>query len=314
MKKILTRFVNSKKVLFRFGIVAVFAVVLFSCLHLRVVYYPEVVQTNSTFEVKMVADMNNPLDGGITERNGYGFVGVLLPVGWTIDQQSVVYEYTGKDNTYDNQYVTGSLLFSQEMTDYSIALDPEQWGDEYYWQGFRTDNRLHSENLDSVVIRFNVRTNDQVGDYQMLVGIQETSYDKDGTTKVPGDPGNTLMDNKGDGPFYKTGSPASDEYTKEYLTIKVEQGATGTGGIKYSKEDKENYTVSSLGNGKLRINLQNELKVGATTVVYDINGRQVATQKLTKMENILDATLKHGTYFVAVQKDGIRSSKRVLVR
>lgn len=310
MRKFLTRFINSKKVLFRFGMIAVVSAVLFSCLHLRNVYYPQTVKTNSTFEVKMVADMNNPLDGGVTERNGYGFVGVLLPVGWTIDQQSVVYEYKGKDDTYSNLNVTGSLPFSQEMTDYCVGLDPEQWGDQYYWQGFRTDNRLHSGNMDSVVIKFNVKTNNLVGDYQMLVGVQETSYDKVAGAE-PGTPGNTLLDNKGDGPFYKTNN--SDEFSKEYLTIKVQQ-STGVEIVNYSSKDKENYTVSTLGNGKLRINLLNDLKVGATSVVYDMNGRQVATQKLTKMENVLDATLKSGAYFVAVQKDGIRSSKRVLVK
>ena len=178
MRKILTLFANRKKLLLRVGIVVISTVVLFSCLHLRTVYYPKTVKTNSTFEVKMVADMKNPLDEGITERNGYGFVGVLLPVGWTIDQQSVVYEYIGKDNKYENLHLTGSLPFSQEMTDYCITLDQEQWGEEYYWQGFRTDNRLHSENMDSVVIRFNVTTNNLIGDYSMLVGIQETSYDK----------------------------------------------------------------------------------------------------------------------------------------
>ncbi|MDD4992854.1 MAG: T9SS type A sorting domain-containing protein [Paludibacter sp.] len=312
MRKFLTRFVNSKKVLFRFGMIAVVSAVLFSCLHLRNVYYPQTVKTNSTFEVKMVADMNNPLDGTPIERNAYGFVGVLLPVGWTIDQQSVVYEYKGKDDTYHNLNVMGSLTFNQEMTDYCVGLDPEQWGDQYYWQGFRTDNRLHSGNMDSVVIKFNVKTNNLVGDYQMLVGIQETSYDKvDGAE--PGASGNTLLDNKGDGPFYKTGSPSSDEFSKEYLTIKVQQ-STGTEIVNYSSKDMENYTVSTLGNGKLRINLLNDLKVGAISVVYDMNGKQVATQKLTKMENILDATLKSGAYFVAVQKDGIRSSKRVLVK
>jgi len=313
MRKILTRFANRKKMFLRFGIIAAVTVVLFSCLHLRSVYYPQNVKTNSTFEVKMVADMNNPLDGGLTERNGYGFVGVLLPVGWTIDPLSVVYEYTGTDNTYENQLVTGTLPFSQEMTDYCVALDQEQWGEEYYWQGFRTDNRLHSGNMDSVVIRFNVKTNNLIGDYQMLVGIQETSYDKV-TGAEPGTVGNTLMDNKPNGPFYKLGTPETDEYNKEYLAIKVEQGSTGLNDFKYSKTDKENYTVSSLGNGKLLVSLQNDLKLGATTVVYDINGRQVATQKLSKMENILDVTLKSGAYFVAVQKDGVRSSKKVLVR
>jgi len=313
MRKFLTRFANCKKMLLRLGIVVISTVVLFSCLHLRAVYYPQTVTTNSTFEVKMVADMKNPLDGGLTERNGYGFVGVLLPVGWTIDPLSVVYEYTGTDNTYENLLVTGTLPFSQEMTDYCVALDQEQWGEEYYWQGFRTDNRLHSGNMDSVVIRFNVKTNNLIGDYQMLVGIQETSYDKV-TGAEPGATGNTLMDNKPNGPFYKLGTPETDEYNKEYLAIKVQQGTTGINDFKYSKTDKENYTVSSLGNGKLLVSLQNDLKVGATTVVYDVNGRQVATQKLTKMQNILDVTLKSGAYFVAVQKDGVRSSKKVLVR
>lgn len=316
-------FTKSKKWFLGMGMALIIPMVLFSCLHLRTVYYPEVVKTNETFEVKMVADMRNSLDGTNTDRNGYGFVGVLLPVGWTIDEESIVYDYTGlgvagieapagplNGAPYDYETKTGKLLLNQEMTDYCIELDPENWGEEYYWQGFRTDERLRSGNMDSIVIRFNVKVNDQVGDYQMLVGIQECSYDKDG--KVEGDAGNTLMDNKGDGPFYKTGTPSSDEYSKEYLSIKVEQG-TGSNFI-YSQKDKENYTITPIGNGKLRVNLQNELKKGATAIVYDMNGKQISSQQLTQMENTLDAILNPGVYFVAVQKDGVRSSKKVVVK
>ncbi|GHT72758.1 hypothetical protein AGMMS50262_02460 [Bacteroidia bacterium] len=293
----------------------VIPVILFSCLHLRAVYYPEVVKTNSTFEVVMVADMKNPLDGGNTERFGYGFAGVLLPVGWTIDEESVTYEYTGidpnKDYGAEPQKANGKLLFSQEMTDYCIELDPEKWGEEYYWQGFRTEGRLHSENMDSIVIKFNVTTNDQVGEYLMLVGIQETSYDKDESIPA-GEPGNTLMDNKGDGPFYKCGDPGSDEFSRDYLMITVEQ-ENGIG-VKYSEKDKENYAVSSAGNGQVLVRLQNEAKKGAVSVIYDMNGRQVASQQLTQMDNVLNTTLKPGVYFISIQKDGVRSTQKVLVK
>ena len=303
-------FTKSKKWFMRVGMLIAIPAVVFSCIHLRAVYYPEVVQTNSTFEVVMVADMRNPLDEGVTERHGYGFIGVLLPVGWTIDSESVTYDYTGLDNRFDNEFVTGNMLFNEEMTEYCIALDPEQWGDEYYWQGFRTDDRLHSENMDSIVIKFNVTTNDLVGDYLMLVGVQETSYDKDGFEQGVSAPGNTLMDNKPEGPFYRIND--SDEFSKEYLSITVEEGEGN--GIKKSKKDKENYVVSSLGNGQISVRLQSESKKGATSIIYDMNGQQVASQQLTQIDNVLDVTLKTGIYFVAIQKDGVRSTQKVLVK
>ena len=305
MKKILTRFENSKNVLFKLGIVAVAAVVLFSCIHLRAVYYPSEVVADSTFDVMMVADMNNPLDGGTSSDSSWAFVGALIPVGWTIDPQSL--SYVNKIVGADDQI--GILDFDQDMTNYCIQLDKEQWGSDYYWQGFRTIHKVSAQNMDSVTIHFKVKTNNVAGDFQMLVGIQQTQYDKNKTI-TPGQPGNALIDNDPNGPFYQVKS--TDSETKQYMSIKV-LPKSGTS-LSNVKSVKDNYTVSSLGNGKLLVSLQNDIKLGATTVVYDINGRQVATQKLTKMENILDITLKSGAYFVAVQKDGVRSCKKVLVK
>jgi hypothetical protein len=305
MRKFLTRFENSKKVLFRFGIVAVAAGILFSCIHLRAVYYPSEVIANSTFDVTMVVDMKNPLDGGTSSDSAYGFVGALIPVGWTIDPHSFSYE--NKIVGADSQI--GTFNFDQDMTSYCIQLDKEQWGGDYYWQGFRTIHKVTSENMDSITIHFKVKTNNVAGDYQMLVGIQQTPYDKNKTIE-PGLPGNALIDNDPNGPFYQISN--KDSETKEYLSIKVVP-SSGTS-LKYVKSDNENYTVSSLNNGKLLVNLLDESKVGAASIVYDMNGKQVATQKLSNMKNVLDATLKPGLYFVAVHKDGIRSSKKVLVK
>ena len=310
MKSLFTYFAKSKKHLLRVGLFVTTIAVFFSCLHLRAVYYPEEVETNSTFEVTMIIDMDNPLSGGPTpdSRNAYGFVGVLLPVGWTIDEESMVYEYIAANE--ESVSSTGVLLFNEEMTNYCIDTDYELWGDEYYWQGFRADERLKDRGMDHVVVRFNVMTDDQVGSYSMLVGVQETSYDKG--DNIPGSEGNTLVDNKGaegDGAFYRC--EGSDEYSKEYLNITVVQGATG---VEYSKEDKENYNVVALGNGQILVNLKNDQKIGAQAIVYDINGKQVASQQLNKTTNILDAALNPGVHFVAIQQDGIRSSKKILVK
>jgi hypothetical protein len=264
----------------------------------------------------MVVDMNNPLDGGETERHGYGFVGVLLPVGWTIDNNQFTFDYFGTDDKYyEERDTTGFLLFNQEMTDYCLKYDSEDWGNEYYWQGFRTEARLHSEHVDSIVIRFNVTVDDQTGDYSMLVGIQETSYDKKDADNNPlneGDPGNSLEDNKGAGPFYKTGDPASDEFSKEYLSITVEETNSAT--LQQSKDDKGNYLVTALGGGKLLVDLLTDSHLNARCIVYDANGRTVASQTLTQTSNILEAALSTGIHFVSVRQGGISSSKKVLVR
>ncbi len=329
MRKIINYVVKKEKLFAKIGIFAVLTLAFISCLHLRAVYFPEVVETNSTFEVKLVADMKNPLDDSGIERFGYGFVGVLLPVGWTIDNDDITYDYRGLDDEYDNEHVTGKMFFSEEMTEHCIEMDEDLYGDTYYWQGFRTDNRLHSGNMDSIVVVLKVTTNDVIGDYTMIVGIQETSYDQkekdeDGNVikdedgnEIPipeGAPGNTLRDNKPNDLFFKAGDPGSDQFCKSYLEIQVVEGDKPDGILEYSKKDQNTYTVSSLGDGRLLVNLLDELKTGATAIIYNINGQEIATQELPAMENILDVKLSQGVYFVAVQKDGVRSSKKVLVR
>lgn len=101
-------------------------------------------------------------------------------------------------------------------------------------------------------------------------------------------------------------------YSKEYLEITVKQGDGS--GLEYSKKDKENYTLVPLGDGKLSVVLKDEEKKGATAIVYDKNGRQLASRELTQIENTLDVRLEADVYFVAVQKDGVRSSKKVRLR
>ncbi len=307
MRKIINYFIKNKKRFVKAGTFTALTLAFISCLHLRAVYFPEVVEPNSTFEVKLVADMKNPLNESVGDHTPYGFVGVLLPVGWTIDDENISYEYISKDNISDT---SGKMFFSEEMTEHcnklggSAALDiDENWEDNYYWLGFKTDKVLDSNKLDSVVVVLNVTTNDILGDYKMLIGIQETSYED----------GETLNANKSN--LFFEDQVGSDEYSKKLLNIKVKEGDDpGTNTSVNSKEYENTYTVSSLGDGRLFISLQNEPAQGAAAIIYDINGRQVATQGLSAMENILDVKLSQGIYFVAVQKDGIRSSKKVSVK
>ena len=292
MKNLSTYFSRSKKTLLIAGILVVTITVFFSCLRLRVVYYPEVVETNSTFEITMVADMNLN-DHQRYDEEHFGLLGVCLPVGWIIDEESIILDFIPLEGASSKE----ALFFDEDYTNVCMEKDQEMWGDEYYWQGFSTDRTYNTMDIDSIVVRFSVRTNDQAGDYMMLVGIQQLILNADFGFE-------TMR-----GPFYIV--EEADRFSKEYLAIEVVQGATG---IQYSKEDKENYNVVALGNGQILVNLKNDQKIGAQAIVYDMNGKQVASQQLNKTTNILDAILNPGVHFVAIQQDGIRSSKKILVK
>ncbi|MDR1120158.1 MAG: T9SS type A sorting domain-containing protein [Dysgonamonadaceae bacterium] len=303
---------------------------LFSCLWIRSVTIPETAEANSSFDVRMVLDMKYPFNSADNSNICFGYVGVQLPVGWTIEADELVFEYYPNEanKAAGGVYYEGTFEADEAYTEICESNNPVEEVSGYYWAGFSTPD-LISDKMDSVVVKIKVHTDNQTGEKYLTLIAQEngTIKDADGNDIKPA----TLDDNK----------PAARECSKNIddpsgaldddgnpVQITIYDNSEGCifyseainvipnngNGIKTTNKDDKSYKVLSLGNGQVRIDLQNNRKLGATATVYNTRGQIVATQVLNSTENVLSANLDRGVYSVAVQQDGVRSYKKVMVK
>jgi hypothetical protein len=316
------RKLNSKNRVF---LLATFFVALsltmFSCLRIFKMFYPEEVETNSVFEVRFVLDDLRPntdyWDHG--HHNCWGYVGLQLPVGWTIEAEDLEYEwYPGEPpgaiegvHTDTVAYHKGSFEYAAGYVENCFAGSDVYLEEDYYITGFQT-LRHESECMDSIVVTLKIHTDGQLGDKILTLYVQENG---DETYVISGDPetGKPLFPGNmsEDKTTYTPKSASHDEGScVSYLEIKAVPG--GTDGIQTVTNDGS-FSVVAIGNGQLQTSLSDSKKIGAKAIVYNMQGQIVTTRILNQTRNLISG-LTPGTYAVGVEKDGIRSVKKVIVK
>jgi hypothetical protein len=197
------------------------SVMLVSCLQILRVDAPTEVHTNSEFEVTMVLDDNrteNTLIGDVTQSNYncYGYLGIQLPEGWTIDLADLTCIYYGRVDEGQEKPAPKiiEMLDDQEYINKCFT----NLGDEgYKFVGFSTKD-LVSEVLDSIVVKIKVHTDGQTGDKFLKLYVQENG-------KV--DPtGNNKDENKERPPYpmnddLSTKNPSRGEHCEKTINLKV---------------------------------------------------------------------------------------------
>jgi hypothetical protein len=287
-----------------------------SCIRIFRVDAPGEVETNSVFDVRLVVDDLHPGGQGSHEHNDcWGYVGVQLPVGWTINAEELEYEYYPKQDRTENdghtntEYHTGTLEYDAGYVD-SCFMN-EYLDDGYYYTGFSTMEKK-SECMDSIVIKIKIHTDGQLGDKLLTFYIQENgdedeSFGGNPVTGKPLYPVDKLPTRPK--PAARTDGD-NGENCRSYAEIKVVQGQS-TGIQTVTKDASCN--VSALGNGQLLVTLSDSRKIGATALVYNMRGQIVTTRSLIRTSNLISG-LTPGVYAVAVQKDGVRSIKKAIVK
>jgi hypothetical protein len=321
------RKVNFKNRVFLAGILlSVLSMVTVSCLRIFRVDAPDVVETNSVFEVRLVLDDllegEDPGDNGHPSHRhfkSWGFLGVQLPVGWTINAEELEYEFYPGEPWPDSgehiagEYHIGTFEYDEEYVDSCFANVYIE--DGCYITGFSTIQAEY-QCLDSIVVKIKIHTDGQVGDKYLAFYVQENGDEED---ERFGDPITHKPYYPVDKGIYETKpKPAArnqdgdnGENATYYIGIRAIQGS-GIEGVTVDKKDAS-CNVSALGNGQLLVNLLDSKKIGATAMVYNMKGQIVATQTLNQTANVISG-LAQGVYSVAVQKDGVRSVKKVTVK
>lgn len=158
----------------RSTLVAIFSVVIFfmGCYEWRNIFQPAEVAINSYFDVWLSAqdDGNPDNDWTNPDNHDIGLFGVMLPVGWTV-QDSIHYWVKTTEAGYDND---GILLYnaahSQTLTD-SIPPPPG-----YYWWGAKSQVEVSLVYFDSLYLEPRIYTDDQVGTFYLRYAIGDEDY------------------------------------------------------------------------------------------------------------------------------------------
>jgi len=283
-----------KKRVYFFCAFAVLALVFSSCLWIRSASCPEAVGANSSFEVVLELDDRYPLSTETQDANCYGYLGVQIPIGWTINAEDASFVY----HPLEGDVWTGE--FEVDNTDYKGVCETTMTEVEgYYWVALSTLTLVPEAGMDYIEVKFKVNTDGQTGDKFLVAVVNENGADSEGK-KQHLDAGKI--------------APRNENDLGEGCTYYAEIAVTGSGsGIKTLTKDNASFDAYTIGNGQLAVELKDGQQLGANLLVYNTMGQIVENSVLDKTKNLI-VGLTPGVYAVAVQKDGIRSLKKVIVR
>jgi uncharacterized RmlC-like cupin family protein len=144
--------------------------VLISCLQIVSVSAPSEIHPNDVFEVTMVlddrGDGNNSMAGA---NNCWGYLGVQLPDGWTINANELSYEYYAKDDPNTPHHI-GTFVDDEAYIKNCFTKEPLET--DYHFVGFGTIQK-EQEVMDRIVIKMKVHTDGQAGNKFLKLYVQE---------------------------------------------------------------------------------------------------------------------------------------------
>jgi hypothetical protein len=144
------------------------------CYEFTTVGQPVAGYTNSSFQVPIVLKPNDPNFNN--ELHDYGLFGVLLPIGWTIDD-NIAFNVKGTYVTFDplKPFSTDGILIHSDV--YSKMYEDSVGSPAgYYWWGGKSNAKYYVDNLDSISLTVTIHTDNQVGNFELQYAIGTLDY------------------------------------------------------------------------------------------------------------------------------------------
>lgn len=254
--------------------------IVFGCYEFKLVDQPTEANSNSTFEVDFVMieddDPTNDWtieDGSLTKT---GLFGVLLPEGWTIEDNIMVtveaadsietesgWAYPSED--HDGTY---TLAYSEDQT----TMLNDSTGDAppgYYWWGAESTEPVDMAFFDSLYFTLTVMTDDKAGEFFLQYAVGDVDSDN----RMPYDP----------------------ETLTEPLPITI----THPVGINKVLNETSVSAYPNPSYGYLNIRMDNYDGNPVDAMIYDVRGKQIKTLQLKAGETTLDVVdMTPGVYFL----------------
>ena len=247
-----------------------------TCYEWTTIDQPAYANPDSSFDVHMVLKPTSTSDFAYDLKD-VGSYGVLLPVGWGIENDSFYYSIKGvyQDDPAPYEY-EGYVVYDEAITE--MFVDSVGAEDGYVWWGGLSDT-AQVDNLDSIIINLTVVTDAQTGDFDLQYAI------------------GTL-----DG---------EDTYPARNISPKVPISIVPVNVKKYLKEQISVYPNPA--SDVLRVDV-GELDAGSLSL-YNIAG-QLQFEKVidSRMNSIDISAYPAGSYFLKVSNDEGSFSKKVIIK
>lgn len=190
-----TKLFKRKKQISRIGIIFTFFLFLTGCYFLKVVYQPKVGSPNSWFEATVVVSgkyyQDSPSPVYTSSRSQIGYIGILVPDGWTVEEPIVFQKKVTPEETHDDygdkergENEGGIIIFDQDKTEELEEITNEYAAPEgYHWWAGKTQNEVDWMDLDTAYYKVTILTDEQLGEFNLRYiigyGSNITSFDKD---------------------------------------------------------------------------------------------------------------------------------------
>lgn len=266
----------------------------FGCYEFRSVNQPTEGMTNSSFDVGIVMQEDDDESNDWTVEDGTltktGLFGILLPVGWTIEDNITLnieasdsipdgeggYVYASAD--HDGEYVIAYSESQTTMLNDSTGTPP----DGYYWWGATSATPLDMAFFDSLYFTVTVMTDDQVGEFYLQYAVGDEDY----WGRMPYDP---LVITE-PLPINITATSVNDFFSEAALSV---------------------YPNPSYGN--LNVDLKNFNGEPVELMIYDMRGKEVLKKEVTNSNTTFDISeFVPGTYVVRLSQGDDAVTKKLL--
>lgn len=148
------------------GALVIAALIFARCYEWTTIDQPSTAQPNSSFDVSIVLKIEDGKEGDFAnELRNKGVFGVQMPEGWSVENDSFIYNIKGVlqngSTPYEYEsYITYDAAYAQMYED-SVGSDAG-----YYWWGGISDT-ANVDNLDSIYVSMTILTDDQEGEFDM---------------------------------------------------------------------------------------------------------------------------------------------------
>ncbi len=272
--------------------VLVLAVFLFfGCYEFFKVAQPTSAYSNSSFDVPIVVkeDAEDSNDWTADNLKHFGLFGVLIPTGWTVDD-NIEYHVVSSDSIYDgeswvkveNKSNSGLLVYNAAHS--TVLKDSLGAPENYIWWGAKTDVEADMLYFDSLYFTVKIHTDEKVGTFYLQYAIG----DVENAERIPADDVTEPM------PIEITANPNLGLNSLQAKDIKVYPNPSS---------GEVNIDLAGFNTGKVQLE------------VHDIAGKLLMRQELDKnITTISLADKDPGTYFVKLKSGKENKSFKVLLR
>jgi hypothetical protein len=159
------------------GVLMAAAFLFATCFEFTTLNQPTQGYINTSFDVPIVL---KPGEGHnfAAQLDDLGCFGILLPEGWTVEEDSFFYRVRGtfNDEPVGPIHDTGYVVYDET---YAIMYEDSVGSDEgYYWWGGLTNDTVNVDNLDSMTLTITITPGDSAGDFELqyAVGTLDWEY------------------------------------------------------------------------------------------------------------------------------------------